>query len=130
YIGGAGLARGYINRPDLTAERFVPHPFASTPQARLYRSGDLARWRRDGTLEYLGRLDAQVKIRGVRVEPAEVEAVLSTHPSVREVAVIAANGDRPNDVRLVAYVVPGRGEVPDRKSTRLNSSHQIISYAG
>jgi len=112
YIGGAGLARGYINRPDLTAERFVPHPFASTPAARLYRSGDLARWRRDGTLEYLGRLDAQVKIRGVRVEPAEVEAVLSTHPSVREVAVVAADGDRPNDVRLVAYVVPGRGEAP------------------
>jgi amino acid adenylation domain-containing protein len=112
HIGGAGLARGYWNRPELTAERFVRHPFDPTPGARLYRSGDLARWRPDGTLECLGRLDAQVKIRGVRVEPAEVEAVLSTHPSVREVAVIAANGDRPNDVRLVAYVVPGRGEAP------------------
>src|SRR5205807_2196184 len=99
HIGGAGLARGYWNRPELTAEHFVPHPFDPTPGARLYRSGDLARWRPDGTLECLGRLDAQVKIRGVRVEPAEVEAVLSTHPSVREVAVVAANGDRPNDVR-------------------------------
>ena len=118
YIGGAGLARGYINRPDLTAERFVPHPFEARPDARLYRSGDLARWRPDGTLEYLGRLDAQVKIRGVRVEPAEVEAVLGTHPAVREVAVVAADGERPNDVRLVAYVVPGRGVPPTAADLR------------
>jgi amino acid adenylation domain-containing protein len=112
YIGGAALARGYVNRPDVTAERFVQHPFDPRPDARLYRSGDLARWRGDGTLDYLGRVDAQVKIRGVRVEPAEVEAVLGGHPSVREVAVIAVEGHRPNDVRLVAYVVPGRGEPP------------------
>jgi amino acid adenylation domain-containing protein len=118
YIGGAGLARGYINRPESTAEHFVPHPFDPRPGARLYRSGDLARWRPDGTLDYLGRLDAQVKIRGVRVEPAEVEAVLGTHPSVREVAVIAVAGDRPNDVRLVAYVVPGRGEAPTTSDLR------------
>jgi amino acid adenylation domain-containing protein len=118
YIGGAGLARGYINRPDLTAERFVPHRFDPRPDARLYRSGDLARWRPDGTLEYLGRLDAQVKIRGVRVEPAEVEAVLGTHSAVREVAVVAAEGERPNDVRLVAYVVPGRGVPPTAADLR------------
>jgi len=118
HIGGAGLARGYWNRADLTAERFVPHPFDPTPGARLYRSGDLARWRPDGTLDYLGRLDAQVKIRGVRVEPAEVEAVLSTHPAVREVAVVAADGERPNDVRLVAYVVPGRGVPPTTADLR------------
>jgi amino acid adenylation domain-containing protein len=118
YIGGAGLARGYINRPDVTAERFVPHRFDPRPDARLYRSGDLARWQPDGTLEYLGRLDAQVKIRGVRVEPAEVEAVLGTHPAVREVAVVAADGERPNDVRLVAYVVPGRGVPPTAADLR------------
>src|SRR5439155_150061 len=82
HIGGAGLARGYWNRPELTAERFVPHPFDPTPGARLYRSGDLARWRPDGTLEYLGRLDAQVKIRGVRVQPAEVWRELLGVPQV------------------------------------------------
>jgi amino acid adenylation domain-containing protein len=127
YIGGAGLARGYINRPDLTAERFVAHPFDPRPNARLYRSGDLARWRPDGTLEYLGRLDAQVKIRGVRVEPAEVEAVLSAHPSVREVAVVAAGGGRPNDVRLVAYVVPGRGAAPTPGDLRDFVRHRLPS---
>ena len=118
HIGGAGLARGYVNRPDATAERFVPDPFDQRSDARLYRSGDLARWRADGTLEYLGRLDAQVKIRGVRVEPAEVEAVLGAHPSVREVAVIAVDGDRPNDVRLVAYVVPGHADAPTTADLR------------
>jgi len=118
HIGGAGLARGYVNRPDATAERFVRNPFDPRPDARLYRSGDLARWRPDGTLEYLARLDAQVKIRGVRVEPAEVEAVLATHPTVREVAVIATEGDRPNDVRLVAYLVPGHAERPTTAELR------------
>jgi len=118
HIGGAGLARGYIHRPDLTAERFVSHPFDPRPEARLYRSGDLARWRPDGTLDYLGRLDAQVKIRGARVEPAEVEAVLRTHPSLREVAVVATGGDRPNDVRLVAYVVVGRVTPPTTAELR------------
>ncbi|HEV8583522.1 MAG TPA: amino acid adenylation domain-containing protein [Methylomirabilota bacterium] len=118
HIGGAGLARGYLNRPDLTAERFVAHPFDATPGARLYRTGDLARWRPDGTIEYVGRLDTQVKVRGVRVEPGEVEAVLATHPAVREVAVIAAVGDRPNDVRLIAYVVPAAGEVPTPAALR------------
>ena len=118
HIGGAGLARGYVNRPDATAERFVPDLFDQRSDARLYRSGDLARWRPDGALEYLGRLDAQVKIRGVRVEPAEVEAVLGKHPSVREVAVIAVDGDRPNDVRLVAYVVPGHADAPTTADLR------------
>src|SRR5262249_42954926 len=118
YIGGAGLARGYVNRPDATGSRFVPDPFDRRPDARLYRSGDVARWRPDGTLEYLGRLDAQVKIRGMRVEPAEVEAVLATHPSVREVAVIATEGDGPNDTRLVAYVVPGHAAPPTTAALR------------
>ena len=104
YIGGAGLALGYINRTDLTAERFVPHPFPPVSDARLYRTGDVARWRADGTLEFLGRRDGQVKIRGVRIELAEVEAALTSHPAVREAAVVA--WDEPTGDRgLVAYVV-------------------------
>jgi amino acid adenylation domain-containing protein len=118
YIGGAALARGYWKRDDLTAERFVPHPFDPAPGARLYRSGDVGRWRPDGTLEFVGRLDAQVKIRGVRVEPAEVEAVLATHPGVRETTVVASVGERPNDVRLVAYVVPANGVAPEPADLR------------
>ena len=79
-IGGAGVTRGYWNRPELTAERFLPDPFSSTPGATLYRTGDRARWRNDGTLEHLGRLDDQVKLRGFRIELGEIEAVLAEHP--------------------------------------------------
>ncbi|WP_448695033.1 amino acid adenylation domain-containing protein [Pseudomonas moraviensis] len=92
YIGGAGIARGYLNRPELTAERFLRDPFSTDPAARLYRSGDLVRWRADGTLEYQGRSDDQVKIRGVRVEPGEVEAALSRHDAVQEAVVLARDG--------------------------------------
>src|SRR6185437_13055775 len=88
YIGGAGLARGYRNRPELTADKFVPHPFNSDPEARLYRTGDQARWLADGTLEFLGRIDHQIKIRGYRVELGEIESVLTRHPAVAEGAVI------------------------------------------
>jgi amino acid adenylation domain-containing protein len=104
YIGGDGLALGYLNRPELTAERFIPHPFSGEPGARLYKTGDLARYRPDGTIEHLGRLDFQVKLRGYRIELGEIEAVLSEHPAVRQVVVVARE-DVPGDKRLVAYVV-------------------------
>ncbi|MGE5275910.1 MAG: amino acid adenylation domain-containing protein, partial [Acidobacteriota bacterium] len=104
YIGGDGLARDYFHRPELTAERFVPDPFGAGPQDRLYRSGDRVRYRPDGTIEFLGRMDDQMKVRGFRVEPGEVEAALRQYPSVRE-AVVALREFGPGDRRLVAYVV-------------------------
>ncbi|MGZ4113054.1 MAG: thioesterase domain-containing protein, partial [Tumebacillaceae bacterium] len=102
--GGAGLAYGYLNRPELTEEKFIPHPFSNDPKARLYRTGDLARYLPDGNIEYLGRMDGQVKIRGYRIELGEIEMVLGQHEAIGEVVVIARE-DEPGDKRLVAYVV-------------------------
>ncbi|MED1785881.1 condensation domain-containing protein, partial [Brevibacillus fortis] len=103
YLGGEGLARGYLNRPELTAERFLSNPFHADPYARMYSTGDLVRYLPDGQIEYLGRIDHQVKIRGYRIELGELEAVLRTHPAVKE-AVVTAREDKLGDKRLAAYV--------------------------
>jgi acyl carrier protein len=104
YIGGAGVARGYLNRPELTAERFLSDPFSGNPQARIFRTGDLGRWRADGMIEYLGRNDQQLKLRGFRIELGEIEAHLARHAQVKE-AVVIVREDVAGEKRLVAYVV-------------------------
>jgi amino acid adenylation domain-containing protein len=109
YIGGAGLARGYLNRPELTAEKFVPNPFSSEPLAKLYKTGDLARFLPNGQIECLGRIDYQVKVRGFRIELGEVESTLAKHPSVQDCAVVAWKNEA-SDERLVAYIIGKRGD--------------------
>ena len=111
YVGGPGLARGYLNRPELTREKFVDHPFSTAAGARLYRTGDLGRYLPDGNIEFLGRVDHQIKLRGFRIELGEVESVLLEHGTVRD-AVAVAREHAPGDRRLVAYLVPSNGPVP------------------
>ncbi|MCP5140704.1 MAG: amino acid adenylation domain-containing protein [Chromatiales bacterium] len=110
-IGGAGVAQGYFGQPELSAEKFIADPFAGVPGARLYRSGDRARWRHDGNLELLGRADFQFKLRGFRIEPAEVEARLTEHPAIRH-AVVGRRETAAGDACLVAWIVPGDAAVP------------------
>ena len=127
FIGGVGLARGYLNRPDLTAERFVPDSMSKVPGGRLYRTGDIAQFLPDGGLEFLGRSDAQVKVRGFRIELGEIEAVLSQHPGLGEVAVLARE-DHPGEKRLVAYVVPARDQSPGVEELRAYLLEKLPDY--
>src|SRR5271165_26424 len=117
HIGGTSLARGYLNYPELTAEKFVPDPFSDLPGARLYKTGDLCRWLSNGHIEYLGRIDHQVKIRGFRIELGEIETVLRQHPSVQE-SIVIAREDIPGDKRLVAYIVARDHTPGDERLTR------------
>ena len=127
YIGGEGVARGYLGQPRLTAERFVPHPFSDVAGERLYRTGDRVRHRPDGALEFLGRLDTQVKLRGFRVEPAEVEAALAQHEGVASAAVLV-QGESAVDKRLVAFVVPQPGARPTAAELRAHLSQSLPEY--
>lgn len=127
YVGGAGLARGYLDRPELSAQRFVPHPFSQAPGERLYRSGDLARYRRDGELEYLGRIDHQVKIRGHRIELGEIEAVLGRAHGVKQCAVIVRD-DAGLGPQLVAYIEPVQGSTLNPEDVRKEMGRVLPDY--
>jgi len=127
HIGGSGLARGYLNRAELTEKKFIRDPFSTEPSARLYKTGDLARYLSDGNIEYLGRLDHQVKIRGFRIELGEIESVLSQHQAVRE-AVVMVREDEPGDRRLVAYLVPKQDSIPTVSKLRNLLKSKLPDY--
>jgi amino acid adenylation domain-containing protein len=127
HIGGAGLARGYFNRPELTEEKFIPSPFSDEPGTRLYKTGDLACYQSDGNIKFLGRLDNQVKIRGFRIELGEIEAALAQHPVVRETVVLAQQ-DAPSDKRLIAYVVTYEGQEPTVSELRRFLKEKLPEY--
>jgi len=127
YISGDGLARGYLNRPELTAEKFIPNPFSSQPGVLCYKTGDLARYLPNGEIEYLGRIDHQVKVRGFRIELGEIESILSQHPAVREVVVLARE-EQPGDKQLVAYIVPGQEQTPTTSELRNYLKEQLPEY--
>lgn len=127
YIGGQGVTRGYLNRSELTQERFVPNPFSADPSARLYRTGDLVRYRPDGCLEFLGRIDFQVKVRGYRIELGEIETVLSRHEAVREAAIVVRE-DEAGEKRLVAYLLAAAGDYPSSLALREYLLTQLPEY--
>jgi amino acid adenylation domain-containing protein/non-ribosomal peptide synthase protein (TIGR01720 family) len=127
YIGGVGVGRGYLNRPELTAEKFIPNPFSDEAAARLYKTGDLARYLPNGEIEYIGRIDYQVKIRGFRIELGEIEAVITQHPAVRETVVIVRD-DSADSKRLVAYVVPQTEQTLAISELRSFLESKLASY--
>jgi thioesterase domain-containing protein/acyl carrier protein len=127
YIGGVGLARGYRGRAELTAERFIPHPYSRQQGERLYRTGDIGRYRLDGALEYVGRADYQVKVRGYRIELGEIESVLRQHEGVRE-AVVVIREDKPGDKQLVAYLVAHPGQQPVAAELRSYMKDKLPQY--
>ncbi|MDQ1024654.1 amino acid adenylation domain-containing protein [Streptomyces umbrinus] len=127
WIGGVGLARGYLNQPELTREKFVPHPFSADPHARLYRSGDRVRWLPDGNLEFVGRVDHQVKLRGLRIELGEIETVLTSHDQITA-AVVMVREDTSGDKRLVAYIAPTAGADPGTPALRAWCKRTLPDY--
>ncbi len=127
YIGGVGLARGYLNRPELTAERFIPDPFSAVPGGRLYRTGDMVRYLPDGNIEFLGRVDHQVKLRGFRIELGEIETVLSRHPAVTE-AVVTVREETAGDKRLVAYILSPAGATVSLNELRSYVQQQLPQH--
>ncbi|MGK3122469.1 AMP-binding enzyme, partial [Pseudomonas corrugata] len=127
YVGGAGVSRGYLNRAELTAERFLKNPFSNEPNARMYKTGDLGRWLADGSIEYLGRNDDQVKIRGFRIELGEIEAALAACEGVSE-AVVIAREDETGDKRLVAYVIAKEDAQPAAAELRTQLLGSLADY--
>ncbi|RKH34097.1 amino acid adenylation domain-containing protein, partial [Corallococcus llansteffanensis] len=127
FVGGVGVARGYLHRPELTAQVFIPHPFAASAGERLYRTGDRVRWLPEGELEFLGRIDSQVKLRGFRVELGEVEAALCELPGIQDVIALVRE-DSPGDKRLVAYVTPSPEGAPDFDSVRVALKQRLPDY--
>src|SRR5262249_46604654 len=128
YLGGAGLARGYLKRPDMTAEKFIPNPFASPPGERIYRTGDLARWSMNETVEFLGRTDYQVKLRGYRIELGEIESVLVQHPSVLEAIVVLREREN-EDKFLVCYFTVREGQsAPGVSALRTHLQNKLPDY--
>lgn len=127
WIGGKGVARGYINRPDLTAEKFIPDPFSDDPEDRVYRTGDLAAYLPDGAIQFKGRVDFQVKIRGFRIELGDIESNLVQHPGIQQCVVIVRE-DKPGDKRLVAYLIPADGVAPANEALRIFLQEKLPQY--
>jgi amino acid adenylation domain-containing protein len=127
YIGGAGVAKGYLNRPELTAEHFIPDPFSDEPDAHLYKTGDLAKYLTDGQIAFIGRSDHQIKIRGYRIEPGEIVSVLNKHPSIQK-SVVVAREDIPGDKRLVAYIMLAPGAHITANALRDSLKKYLLDY--